>query len=71
MTIEANNVKAFFRRGEACYNLKDFEQAQKDFKAVLEIESNNGQAKKYLVTVQTAIKKEAEKEKKMFSKMFG
>lgn len=70
--IEANGdiAKAWFRRGEAHFSLKDFVNAKVDFEYTLKLEPDNKAAKNKLVLCQQAVKAEKEREKKMFGNIF-
>lgn len=49
LAIEANNVKALFRRAQARTSLSDFDEAIEDFKRVLEIEPDNREVKEKML----------------------
>ena len=68
---DPNNEKALYRKGEALYALKEFQQAQKVFKQVLDINPDNKLAKKNFNNSQKQYKAWQEAEKKKYSKMFG
>merc|ERR1712173_473622 len=68
---DPNNEKALYRKGEALYALKEFQQAQKVFKQVLDINPDNKLAKKNFINSQKQYKAWQEAEKKKYSKMFG
>lgn len=63
-------AKAWFRRGEANFSLKDFGNAKADFEKTLTLEPENKAAKNKLVLCQQAVKAEKEREKKMFGNIF-
>merc|ERR1711976_987761 len=65
------NEKALFRKGEALYALKEYQQAQKVYKQVLEVNPDNKLAKKGQINSQKQYKAYQEAEKKKYSKMFG
>jgi len=65
------NEKALFRKGEALYALKEFQQAQKVYKSVLSINPDNKLAKKGCLNSQKQYKTYQDAEKKKYSKMFG
>lgn len=68
---DANNEKALFRKGEALYALKEYQQAQKVYKHVLDVNPDNKQAKKGQLNSIKQYKAYQEQEKKKYSKMFG
>lgn len=63
-------AKAWFRRGEAHFSLKDYVNAKVDFDHTLKLEPDNKAAKNKLVLCQQAVKAEKEREKKMFGNIF-
>jgi len=65
-----NIAKAWFRRGEANFSLKDYGAAKADFEKTLKLEPENKAAKNKLVLCQQAVKAEKEREKKMFGNIF-
>jgi len=71
ITIDPNNVKAFYRRGIGHQNEKNWELALKDFQQASTLSPNDKDVKKELSKVKQEIQKQKDKEKKMYSKMFG
>jgi len=71
LEIDKENVKALFRKGTANAKLKNFEQALKDLNAATKLSPNDAAIKKELRLVNVQIKRQNEKEKKMYTKMFG
>ncbi|KAI8494994.1 PREDICTED: peptidyl-prolyl cis-trans isomerase FKBP4-like [Branchiostoma belcheri] len=67
---DPNNEKAFFRRGQARFTIRDYEEARSDFNAVLKIDPNNKAAKNQVTTILHHQKKEREQEKKLYGSMF-
>ncbi|CAJ1358104.1 unnamed protein product [Effrenium voratum] len=63
------NVKALFRRAQAEFSLKNFLDAIKDAKKVLEIEPKNREARSLVKDAQLAQKEEDQKSKGLFGKM--
>jgi len=63
-------AKAWFRRGEAHFSLKDYVNAKVDYDQTLKLEPENKAAKNKLVLCQQAVKAEKEREKKMFGNIF-
>lgn len=71
LEIDAKNVKALFRRGQARTCLKDYDDAIVDFRRVLELDADNQEARTSLANCER-LKKDYEKElasnlKKMFT----
>ncbi|XP_078611569.1 peptidyl-prolyl cis-trans isomerase FKBP4-like [Branchiostoma floridae x Branchiostoma japonicum] len=67
---DPNNEKAYFRRGQARFTIRDYEEAKSDFNAVLNIDPNNKAAKNQVTTILQQQKKEREREKKLYGNMF-
>jgi len=70
--LEENSdvAKAYFRRGEALFNLNDHELAKQDFSRVLELDPENKAAKNKVAICQHQIKAQRDKEKRTFANMF-
>eukprot|EP00401_Gymnodinium_catenatum_P064192 CAMPEP_0117619010 /NCGR_PEP_ID=MMETSP0784-20121206/86400_1 /TAXON_ID=39447 /ORGANISM="" /LENGTH=673 /DNA_ID=CAMNT_0005422895 /DNA_START=42 /DNA_END=2064 /DNA_ORIENTATION=- len=66
---EAHNVKALFRRGQALMELRDFNEAERSFKKVRDIEPENKAAVRMLLKVRQSLKEEVGQQKEMFSRM--
>eukprot|EP01114_Cavostelium_apophysatum_P014937 TRINITY_DN3982_c2_g1_i3.p1 TRINITY_DN3982_c2_g1~~TRINITY_DN3982_c2_g1_i3.p1 ORF type:complete len:716 (-),score=200.35 TRINITY_DN3982_c2_g1_i3:18-2165(-) len=71
LKIDDKNVKALFRRGQANYYLREYEEAVKDLTAAGKLDPANSEVKKTLKTVQEKLKEQQDKEKKIYQKMFG
>jgi len=71
LDIEAENVKALFRRATALERLKKIEDADKDIQILLKIEPENAQFLNMDKRVKRAIEIAKQKEQKMYGKMFG
>ncbi|XP_041365442.1 peptidyl-prolyl cis-trans isomerase FKBP4-like [Gigantopelta aegis] len=71
LEIDSNNIKAFFRRGQARMQQRDFEDAIKDFQLVLDNEPENKAAKNQIVICRQKIKQFYEQQKKIYSGMFS
>jgi len=59
-----------FRRGKAQVALKNLEEASADFKAVLDIDPSNQDAKNELLQLRDDLAKEKKKQQQFFGKMF-
>ncbi|XP_064404690.1 peptidyl-prolyl cis-trans isomerase FKBP4-like [Halichondria panicea] len=64
------NIKAYFRMGQALFNLQNYEEAVASFQQVLKIESGNKAAVKQLEMCRSKQRSQREKEKKLYSNMF-
>jgi len=71
LEIDHNNVKGYFRRGLGNLGLKEPRLARKDFEKILQLEPSNKLAAQKLHLCKEMIKEDAEKERKLYSKMFG
>ena len=69
--LDPQNVKGHFRLGEACVGLKDYKDAVAAFGEVLKIEPGNTAAQKQLTFAKGLMKKQTEKEKKLYSSIFA
>lgn len=67
---EGGKAKAFFRRGEAQIQLKDYALARDDFRQCLELDPENKAAKNKVTVCNQLIKSQKDKEKRMYAKMF-
>ncbi|ELR47986.1 Peptidyl-prolyl cis-trans isomerase FKBP4 [Bos mutus] len=70
LELDSNNEKGLFRRGEAHLAVNDFDLARADFQKVLQLYPSNKAAKAQLVVCQQRIRKQLEKEKKLYANMF-
>jgi len=70
--VEENpeNVKGYFRRGEALIALNEHDLAVRDFEKVLELDADNKAAKNKVAMCVRKIKANKQKEKKTFANMF-
>jgi len=71
LEIDPKSSKALFRRATAYYEEKDFEKAEVDLTAAMEIEPVDSAVSKLLKLTQKALTKRAAKEKATYGKMFG
>ncbi|KAF3854761.1 hypothetical protein F7725_022816 [Dissostichus mawsoni] len=65
LELNPSNEKALFRRGEALFGMKEFDQAKDVFQQVLQLYPANKAAKS-----QTRIKAQHEKDKRIYANMF-
>lgn len=70
LAIEPNNPKGFFRRGKAYLALQEYEKAKDNFMKVLECDSSNKAAQRTIHVCKQNVKKQLEKEKKMYQNIF-
>jgi len=69
--LDKNNEKAWYRRGQACVKLKDFETAKESFSKVTEISGGkNKDVAKWIRQCDVQLEKNKNKEKKMYQEMF-
>jgi len=69
--LDPDNVKGFFRLGEAFLGLNEFQNAAKAYENALKIEPENNAAKQQLSKARTQAKKQSEKEKKLYGNIFA
>ena len=65
LELDANNTKAYFRRGQANLALNLTEKAKVDFRKVMELDPTNAAVAPQLARC------DLKKEKQMYAKMFG
>ncbi|KAK1887167.1 Peptidyl-prolyl cis-trans isomerase FKBP4 [Dissostichus eleginoides] len=70
LELNPSNEKALFRRGEALFGMKEFDQAKDVFQQVLQLYPANKAAKSQVVLCQTRIKAQHEKDKRIYANMF-
>ncbi|XP_006633816.1 peptidyl-prolyl cis-trans isomerase FKBP4 [Lepisosteus oculatus] len=70
LELDSSNEKALFRRGEALFAMKEFEQARDDFQKVVQLYPSNKAAKTQVVVCQRQIKEQHEKDKRLYANMF-
>ena len=71
LEIDSNNVKAYFRRGQAYGELDEWEQAKTDLKKVFDLDPNNADAKKEMARLTKKINDYNAKDKKRYQNMFA
>ncbi|KAG8237760.1 hypothetical protein J437_LFUL014303 [Ladona fulva] len=70
LELDAQNVKGFFRRGQALLGINEPELAKVDFEGVLKIEPNNKAASNQVLICIQKIKEQKKNEKKIYANMF-
>jgi len=71
LEIDDKNEKAWFRKGQACKLLKDFDTASECFSKVTELtEGKNKEAEKCQQECKIHVEEKKKKEKKMYQEMF-
>ena len=71
LEIDKDNVKAMFRRATALEKTKQYEDALKDLDAAAKVAPEDKNVVKAVARVKKLQKKQEDKEKKMYGKMFG
>jgi len=71
LELDANNTKAFFRRGQAYLALNLPESAKGDFTKVMELDPTNAAVAQQLASCDVQMRANLKKEKQMYAKMFG
>jgi len=71
LTIDANNVKAKFRKATAMEKLGDLDGASKEVKESLKIDPENADLTKFKDRLDKLHAKQKEKQKAVYGKMFG
>lgn len=70
LAIDADNLKAIYRKGLANYDRNDFQQAIEHFNRCLELDPNNRAARNQIALAQQQIERYQNKEKQIFSRLF-
>lgn len=70
LEMDNNNVKGYFRRGQANLNMGEAEYAEKDFQVCLDLDQNNKAAKHQLQRCALQIRADKRKEKQLYGGMF-
>ena len=69
--LDKSNEKAWYRRGQACIKLKDFDQGKESFAKVSELSGgSNKDVARWLRQCDLELEKSKNKEKKMYQEMF-
>merc|ERR1712007_267627 len=66
---QPSNVKAIFRRAQACYEMRDIQTCMLDLKHLVEIDAQNKEARALMKKAQVAQKEEDKKSKGLFTNM--
>jgi len=70
--LDPSNEKAWFRHGQACIRLADYEKAKESFGKVAELsKGGNKEVPRWLQKCDLELKKRRETEVKMYKEMFG
>lgn len=67
----ASDAKLFFRRGQVCFLLKDYENAYEDFTAALDISPQDATIAAQLKEARRHLELKRKREKQAYSKMFS
>ena len=71
LLLDADNVKAIYRKSVALEAKGEYEQAKTALKRAVELAPDDSAVPKLMARVDAQLKRQAEKEKKMYSKMFS
>jgi len=70
--LDSSNEKAWFRHGQACIRLADYDKAKESFGKVAELsKGENKEVPRWIQKCDLELKKRREKELKMYKEMFG
>merc|ERR1719382_128150 len=72
LELDSSNEKAWFRHGQACIRLGNFDTAKESFGKAAELsEGRNKEVPRWLQRCEAELKKRREKEVQMYKEMFG
>mmetsp|Transcript_14675 Transcript_14675/g.37361 ORF Transcript_14675/g.37361 Transcript_14675/m.37361 type:complete len:265 (-) Transcript_14675:124-918(-) len=71
LEVDSTNVKALFRLAQGYSGLQEYGKAKAHLLEAQKIDADNKEVAKELALVERNIQRQTDKEKKMFSKMFG
>ncbi|EEB18988.1 FK506-binding protein, putative [Pediculus humanus corporis] len=71
LKLDSNNIKGYFRRGQAYFNISEPDKAKLDFEAVLKIEPNNKLASSQILACCRKISEQKKIEQKFYANMFS
>ncbi|XP_041111241.1 peptidyl-prolyl cis-trans isomerase FKBP4 [Polyodon spathula] len=71
LELDGCNEKALFRRSEALFALKEFEEARNGFQKVVQLYPDNKAAKTQVTACQRFLREQHEKDKRLYANMFS
>ncbi|XP_033887944.1 peptidyl-prolyl cis-trans isomerase FKBP4 [Acipenser ruthenus] len=71
LELDSCNEKALFRRSEALFALKEFEEARNGFQKVVQLYPDNKAAKTQITACQRFLREQYEKDKRLYANMFS
>ena len=71
LVLDADNVKALYRRAMALEAKGEYDQAKVGLKRAAELAPEDSAVPKLMARLDAQLKRQADKEKKMYSKMFN
>ncbi|MGH0139512.1 UNVERIFIED_CONTAM: hypothetical protein FKN15_040836 [Acipenser sinensis] len=71
LELDSCNEKALFRRSEALFALKEFEEARNGFQKVVQLYPDNKAAKTQITACQRFLREQYEKDKLLYANMFS
>jgi tetratricopeptide (TPR) repeat protein len=71
INLDPNNIKGYYRRGQAYSRLGEYDKAESDFKRGLEISPQNTALQKELTNSKQQRTQDEKRLKKMYSNMFS
>lgn len=71
LDLDASNVKALYRRGQANTNMKDFDQAMVDLQAAAKLEPNDRSIKNEIARLKKLMEEKRNKDRQIYSKLFS
>lgn len=71
LALDADSVKAIYRRAVALEAKGEYDQAKLGLKRAAELAPDDSAVPKLMARVEAQLKRQADKEKKMYSKMFS
>lgn len=71
LELDSNNVKALYRRAQACIQLADFDVAERDIKKALEIDPENREVKMEYRLLKEKVKEYNKKDAQFYGQIFA
>ena len=71
LELDAKNEKCFFRRGQSYMSMSGYDEAIKDFQAVLKLNPANTAASQHIQTCRDHLKAYQQKEKQLYANIFA